>query len=136
MLTRRRRADRHFGSWIGQVSYHDIYPPRPHRHCDSDPELTCQLGDRNTPPATDGDHHMIRRHPHPGYLPARQVGDHSAPGTAVQVIDGLAAAGRRDDGIDIDAVDYSRRPGAARTGDALAHDTRNDASWSSSASGR
>ena len=57
---------------------------------------------------------MIGGHPHPGHLPAWQVGHHTAPGTRAQIIDGRAAAGRRGDGVKVDAVDHSRRHVASR----------------------
>lgn len=75
----RRKATRSFGSGVAQIGYDDIHPPGCYQRGKSDPNLTCQLSDRNTPSAPDGDHHMIGRHTHPGHLPARQVGDHATP---------------------------------------------------------
>jgi hypothetical protein len=80
---------------------------------------------------------MIGGDPHPCYLPARQVGHHTAPGPRAKTINGRAAAGRRGDGVEVDTVDDSRRHGASRGRDGLRHDTREGASsWSSSLPGR
>ena len=62
---------------------------------------------------------MIGGYPHPGYLPARQVGHHATPGPRGQVIDGRAAAGRRGDGVKVDAVHHRRRRGVSPAGTAL-----------------
>ena len=50
---------------------------------------------------------MIVGHPHPGHFPARQIGHHAAPATRAKIIDGRAAAGRRGDRIEVDAVDHA-----------------------------
>jgi hypothetical protein len=74
---------------------------------------------------------MVGGHPHPGYLPPRQVGHHAAPGTRAKIIDCRAATGRRGDGVKIDAIDHSRRQRPSRGRDGLGHDTRDGASsWS------
>jgi hypothetical protein len=75
---------------------------------------------------------MIGGHPHPCYLPPRQVGHDTAPGPGAEVIHGRAAAGRRGDGVQVDTVDDSCRREASRGRDGLRHDTREGASsWSS-----
>ena len=73
---------------------------------------------------------MIVGHPHPGHFPARQVGHDAAPRARAKIIDGRAAAGRRGDRIEVDAVDHSRRQVAPRGRDGPGHDTRAGASSS------
>ena len=72
---------------------------------------------------------MIAGHPHPGHLPARQVETPRRPGTRAQIIDGRAAAGRRGDGVEVDAVDHAAARWLPRR-DGPGHDTRAGASSS------
>jgi hypothetical protein len=126
----RRKATWSFGRGVAQIGYDDIHPPGCYQRCKSGPNLTCQLSDWNTPSATDGDHHMIGRHPHPGNLPARQVGDHATPRTGAKIIDSRAGAGRRGDSVEIDAINHSPRHIASPGRDEVLHDTRDGASSS------
>ena len=130
------KASRSLVGGFAQVGHDDVYPPWGYHCRKSGPDLSSQLSDRNTPPAADGDHHMIGGHPHPPHLAARQVGDHSAARAGVQVLDAPAAADRHGDSVEIDAIDHTYRHVSSHGRDALAHDTRDDESSSWSPPGR